>query len=138
MIARARLRAGRLAGPLVAGALIALASGAGARAEAGVAGVDAAELKVACLARSDFNAGKCIGFTAAIAHMMAFGERIGSLRACLPEDYSRDQVKDIVLQYLNENAHTGDFAAHAVVASALAQAFPCDADRPARGSGAWR
>ena len=67
----------------------------------------------------------CLGYVKGIANVMASGEAVGGYKACLNDTASDDRLVAIVNSYLENASDTGRQPAAALVASALAQSYPC-------------
>jgi hypothetical protein len=78
-----------------------------------------------CTSYGDFQSGLCAGFVAGIADA-ALGTSHGILgrRACLPEQVTGAQARDVVKQFLEQHPEARHYAAARLVLDALAEALP--------------
>jgi len=67
----------------------------------------------------------CLGYVTGIENVMAHGDAVGGYKACPEKAVDERQLLSIVKDYLRDDGEQGVFPAPALVASALAQAFPC-------------
>ena len=67
----------------------------------------------------------CLGYITGIENVMARGDAVGGQRACPKKPVDERQLLSIVRDYLREDGDQGVYPASSLVASALAQAFPC-------------
>ena len=102
------------------------------RAEA--QGVPAFESGDRLLAKCDQSADFCFGFVEAIADAMnaarSSGGTVGGWTACIPSGTANDQVRDIAMTYLRNHPEQRHASAASLIASALANAFPCPPGQP--------
>ena len=70
------------------------------------------------------NSDHCLGYTTGIVDALASGSIFG-WKACVPEQVSAAQVRDIVVKYLQDNPQDRHYSAAAIAAKALSIAFPC-------------
>lgn len=66
----------------------------------------------------------CYGYATAVADVLA-GNAINGFRACVPKSAKVGQVADVAARFLREHPESRHHAANALVAEALATAFPC-------------
>ncbi len=69
----------------------------------------------------------CEGYLNAIADILAHGVPIHDNRACVPEHAQLADLRDLVIEALNDAPKTDFTAAHDWVARAISEAFPCEA-----------
>jgi hypothetical protein len=69
----------------------------------------------------------CEGYLNAIADILAHGTPIHGFRACVPKFVSLADLRDLVIEALNDAPKTDATAAHDWVAKAISEAFPCEA-----------
>jgi hypothetical protein len=68
----------------------------------------------------------CLGYVTGIADVLTGdGGSINGVRACLPQSVTREGLVDQVTKWLAGNPAVGHLPAAGVVASALADGFPC-------------
>jgi hypothetical protein len=71
----------------------------------------------------------CFGYIEGIADAMQStrnaGGSLAGVRACLPEDATLGQLKDIVINFLRDHPETRHFTALSITAYAFSAAFPC-------------
>jgi len=79
------------------------------------------ELLRAC---SGDSPGYCLGYVTGIADVLLTGNAVNGFRACIPKA-EPNQLKDIVIQYLQQNPSRRHFGARGLVADAISEAFPC-------------
>ena len=72
-----------------------------------------------------FSYGNCSGYLMGVADMMAQPEWPYPTKACFPDEVGRGQLIAIVKKYIANHPGQLQDPALAVVAAALAQAFPC-------------
>ena len=101
---------------------------------AGAQGVPAFESGDRLLAKCDQSADFCFGFVEAIADAMnaarSSGGTVGGWTACIPSGTANDQVRDIAMTYLRNHPEQRHASAASLIASALANAFPCPPGQP--------
>ena len=68
--------------------------------------------------------GFCLGYTLGIVDVM-IGQEIHGSQLCSPDNVEGGQLRDIVVQYLEENPAERHFSAESLVAKVLSEAFPC-------------
>jgi hypothetical protein len=66
----------------------------------------------------------CLGYVTGVADALD-GNAIDGIRACVPADVSRKQVRDAVVTWLKSNPQLHRFRAASLVATAIAKAYPC-------------
>lgn len=100
---------------------------------ANAAFLDGNEFLDRCESTTDYDDGVCDGFVAGVVAMglgvvenrtFALGQRLRS--ACVPPGVKFEQLRDVAVQYLQDNPEKRHFAAAASVWVAVAEAFPCD------------
>jgi hypothetical protein len=72
--------------------------------------------------------GFCLGYSAGISDAMSIKPALNPVNTysrCLSQNVTMGQIADVVEQYLQENPAKRHFAAIALIAEALANAFPC-------------
>jgi hypothetical protein len=69
----------------------------------------------------------CEGYLNAVADILAHGLPIHDNRACIPEHTPLGDLRDLVIEALNDGPKTSSTAAHDWVARAISEAFPCAA-----------
>ena len=67
---------------------------------------------------------ECVGYISAIADVMSI-EPVNGFRACIPPPVTLEQLREIVVTFLNSHVAVRQDAAPGLVASALAESFPC-------------
>jgi len=74
-----------------------------------------------------YNQGACLGFIVGATSMaLALDERPPAhKRICLPDGVYHDQLRDVVLKYIQENPARRQWRAEALTYLALATTFPC-------------
>ena len=86
------------------------------------------------LAKCDQSADFCSGFVEAAADAMnaarSSGGTVGGWTACIPAGAMSDQVRDIAMTYLRNHPEQRHASAASLIASALANAFPCPPGQP--------
>ena len=82
------------------------------------------ELLASCQDKNIFSQGDCIGFTSGISDAMAWNVLNGST-ACVPNQATRGQVRDIAVQFLVKHPELRHHTASYLVTQALSKAFPC-------------
>ena len=86
------------------------------------------------LAKCDQSADFCMGFIEATADAMnaahSSGGTVGGWTACIPAGAVSDQVRDIAMTYLRNHPEQRHASAASLIASALANAFPCPPGQP--------
>ncbi len=99
----------------------------GTMQEAGAVWVSGNDLARNCsTSQNYFSYGSCAGYVMGVADMMAQPEwPYPSTRACFPDEAERGQLVAIVKKYVAKHPEQLHDAALAIVALALAQAFPC-------------
>ena len=83
-----------------------------------------------CQDNSPLLQGDCMGFTSGVSDAMADAMASNTLNgwtACVPNQVTRGQVKDIAVQFLVKHPESRHFSASSLVANALHEAFPCPA-----------
>jgi hypothetical protein len=83
------------------------------------------ELLYVCTYSSLIAQGTCLGYIEGIATVMHHGVEIAQFRACAAEPATIEQLRDVVIAYLKRNVALRHYLAAALVAAALAEAFPC-------------
>jgi hypothetical protein len=66
----------------------------------------------------------CLGYIEAVNDALD-GNRVNGYEACVPNVVTAGQLKDIVVQYLRQNAAERHLLAVGLVADAISKAFPC-------------
>ena len=74
-------------------------------------------------------AGVCIGYVTAIMDVLAAGNSVNRLKACIPIGADMNQIVAVVKNFLRDYPEKRHHVAAGLVAEAFARAFPC---RPAR------
>ena len=67
----------------------------------------------------------CVGFILGVADAQEISNGIATLRACKPDGIAGTQVKDIAVQFMQNNPQTRHYPAATLVAQSLSVAFPC-------------
>ena len=80
-----------------------------------------------CFSQDMIAQGICYGYIVAVADAAIAGLAIEGARACIPENASTTQLRNAVKAYLESHAERRGRTGIALVAAALAQAFPCGA-----------
>ena len=107
------------------GAVLALVLvSASVRAQAAASWAGGITLKEECNSESMYKPGRCSGFIAAIAGIVA-NEPIYGWRACVPDGVTIGQLTAIVTKYLNDHPEYLHLTATSHAAKAIAIAFPC-------------
>ena len=84
------------------------------------------ELLNQCQDNSLVRQGDCMGFTSGVSDAMA-SSTLHGWTACVPNQVTRGQVKDIAVQFLVKHPEWRHLTAVSLVANALDEAFPCPA-----------
>lgn len=111
-------------------AILVLAADCGAHAQGqqgqGPGFFDGNRLHRACNDKErQFNNGACFGYVIAITDALSSNGAINGIRACIPANIAAQQVRDIIVSYLDRNPQNRHFTAASLGAYALVQAFPC-------------
>jgi Ssp1 endopeptidase immunity protein Rap1a len=72
--------------------------------------------------------GFCLGYSAGISDAMSIKPALNPVNTysrCLSQNVTMGQIADVVKEYLHQNPAKRHFAAIALIAEALANAFPC-------------
>ncbi len=69
----------------------------------------------------------CEGYLNAVADILAHGSSIHGNRACIPKQVHLDDLRDLVIEALNDGPKTDSEAAHDWVARVISEVFPCEA-----------
>jgi hypothetical protein len=75
--------------------------------------------------RNSFGSGWCAGYVAGITEAMGAGASFQGFSACFPSSETLAQKADAVAQFLTSHPDKRHRAAAALVAEALANAYPC-------------
>jgi hypothetical protein len=67
----------------------------------------------------------CVAYLAGVADAMAGGNSVGGRRACISKQVVAGQLVDIAVNYLRSHASGRHLRAAPLVATAMAEAFPC-------------
>lgn len=67
----------------------------------------------------------CLGYTTAIADVMAGNNSVSGWTACFPEGVARQQIVDVTVRFLQQRPEVRHYTASSLVAEALEKAFPC-------------
>ena len=88
--------------------------------------LDGSQLREWCVSADEGNQGACLGFVVGVADMLSSSDAGGATkrRACVP-DIEATQAVSTARKYLESHPRTDQAAASELVASALAEAFPC-------------
>jgi hypothetical protein len=82
-----------------------------------------------CQATDFFSQGACMGFVAGVADAMTTAQAangtVAGWRACLSEQITAGEVRDVAVNFLARHPEKRDIAAATLVAQALEEAFPC-------------
>jgi len=78
-----------------------------------------------CNSKAATSRNRCEGYVAGIADTLALGKPVGGYRACLPNSLSIDRMTRVVRAHLRKGRNHQLIPAWSLVASALAEAFPC-------------
>lgn len=80
-----------------------------------------------------YNTGYCTGYIAAQADSIAaVAQAVGQDIACIPDEVTQGQARDIVVRYLTKHPEHRHYAATSQAVLALREAFPC---KPAKVAG---
>ncbi len=71
------------------------------------------------------NYAACRAYIAAVADFMASGRQIGKYRACLPADFSKNDMTDRATKWMKNNPDRHGVPAFELAAAALTAAYPC-------------
>ncbi len=80
-----------------------------------------------CFSEDAIAQGICYGYIVAVADAAIAGLAIEGQRACIPADASTGRLRDAVKDYLEIRPERLEGTGIALVAAALAEAFPCGA-----------
>lgn len=67
----------------------------------------------------------CLGYVSGVADVMSGRNAINGVQACIPRGTSRNQLKDVVVDWLRRHPEHRHHNAGGLVAAALAEAYPC-------------
>lgn len=75
----------------------------------------------------------CLGYVAAISHVLLGGDEINGISACPPPEADGMQLIEVVIEWLEENSSRRHYWGKRLVALALSEQFRCiqDIERPA-------
>jgi len=77
-----------------------------------------------CSSEDTFDVTYCLAYIAGVSDAMANDSILG-FRSCRPTSVSQAQVRDVVKAYLENNPQKRHFDARSLIATAVAEAFPC-------------
>lgn len=74
----------------------------------------------------------CLGYVAAISHVLLGGDEINGISACPPADADGMQLIEVAIKWLEENSSWRHYWGKRLVALALSEEFRCiqDVERP--------
>ena len=67
----------------------------------------------------------CRGYVGAVADILADGNTVNGLRACLPEGTTREALVKVVRSWLDGHADLLNSKAHRLTAQAISERYPC-------------
>ena len=75
----------------------------------------------------------CLGYVAAISHVLLGGDEINGISACTPPEADGLQLIEVAIEWLEENSSRRHYWGKRLVALALSEQFRCiqDIERPA-------
>jgi hypothetical protein len=83
-------------------------------------------LLAACQDKDPFNRGACYGYIVGINEATAWAAESASIiHACPPQDVKVEQLRDVVVRWLEVYPERRPYSAASLVTAALAEAFPC-------------
>lgn len=68
--------------------------------------------------------GACYFYSTAVADVLATTV-VNNFRACIPKAVKSEQVRDVVIKFLDDHPELRHYAASGLVAEAISKAFPC-------------
>ena len=111
---------------IVLAAVMAVSVASAAQAAQGVDFEDGNDLYAKCNSPyATMNWFMCLGYVECISDALGSGSSINGYTACMPAGASAGQAMDVVKQFLTAHPELRHFIAAGLVASALANAFPC-------------
>lgn len=77
--------------------------------------------------RSAFEDGVCMGYIISVVDTLAWTVALDALEVpyCLPEEVAPEQLKEVVIKYLEENPANIEFASPPLIVAAFSDAYPC-------------
>lgn len=94
--------------------------------DTGVSFLTGNKLFAFCAAENNITSMVCLGYIEGIADALSGGQWVNGFRACLSIHMTAQQLQDVAMRYLAAHPELRHLAAAGLVASSLANAFPCD------------